>query len=656
MKKNFLRFLPAAFTAGLFFAVVGAHWAALNQFGSDMPHWDQWDAEGLNLFAPWFEHDHFWAHLFQPHNEHRIVVTKLQNFALTLLAGQWDTRLECAANALIHAALAVAFWLAARRWIAARWQAPLFVALAALFAAPVAWQNVLGGFHSQQYWLLLFSFVAMVLLPFARTWSVRWWMGALAAALALLTQASGFFAALVVFGVVAFRWWRRETSRREIWPTLALTLALIAAGWLTRVEVTGHEPLKAKTAHDFFLYLARSLQWPAPRDDTWLAAVLWLPWLVVVWLVASKRSEGGHALREKSASPAGLAIAALGGWTFAQIVATAYARGANADYPAPRYVDTLKFGMAVNALATAWLLSEFKLQEGRFKNGQLDRNARPGRFFLLPSRILSLAWLGVFAWGLYDATHITLAHDMPEARSFYREAEAHMRGYLMTNDPAQLSFNEIPYPDRDALIDRLRHASLRAILPVSIRPPLPMKPAAPSTVFFENHASQIHPDVAPHHGISPNTGVLTSHPTWGSFGASGAAATGEWTSAPLSASLGGWLKFETAGDLGREGVALELRDAQTHALLAEVRPTKVPGEGWRAAYVRAPRGPFVVVARDASPERWLAFSGPVEMSSLSYFAWQTVKNGWLVFELTVSLSALLGLGAVLARRSGAAAG
>ena len=88
MKKFFLGLLPLAWPACLFFIVVGAHWAAFEKFGSDIPNWDQWDAEGLNLLAPWFEHDHFVQHLFQPHNEHRVVVTKLQNLVLTLANGQ----------------------------------------------------------------------------------------------------------------------------------------------------------------------------------------------------------------------------------------------------------------------------------------------------------------------------------------------------------------------------------------------------------------------------------------------------------------------------------------------------------------------------------------------------------------------------------------
>jgi hypothetical protein len=631
MRKFFLGLLPIAWPVLLFFIVVGAHWAAFDRFGSDIPNWDQWDAEGLNLLAPWFEHDHFVAHLFQPHNEHRVVVTKLQNLVLTLANGQWDARLESVFNATLHAALAVAFWIAGWRWLAGSKRrtvllALLFAALAALFAAPVAWQNILGGFHSQQYWLLLFSFAAMVLLPFASPWGARWWAGALAAGVALLTMGSGFFAALVVFGLVALRLAKGAITFRGAWPTVVLTLALVAIGWVTRVEVDYHQALKAKNAQDFFLSILHSLQWPAPRAYSSLAAVLWLPWLLVAW----------RALRAKTESRDALAIVALGGWVLAQIIATAYARGVGGDYPASRYMDTLAFGTAANVLALAWLL------------------ARPttSRALTFVRATFGVAWLGVFAWGVTDLGRLAIMVEMPDVKRFYVKAEAHMRGYLATNDPAQLDFPDIPYPGAASLIERLNHASLAALLPVSIRAPLALRPANASAAFVANFATPLHLNTAPRRGLSSNIGALVSIPSWGSFNERGPAATGTWTSAPLTSPLGAWLKFEVAGDLGREGVTLELRDAATHSFLTAIRPEKIPGNTWRAVYVPAPRAPFVVVARDESTQHWLAFGAPVEMGSLSYLAWQCAKNGWLVFQIAVGTTTLLGFTALTLRRTG----
>ena len=646
MLKKFLRpaVLTAALAASLFFLVLGAKWATFDRYGSAMPDWDQWDAEGLQLLAPWFEHDHFLSHLFQPHNEHRVVATKLQNLALTLLNGQWDSRLESTFNAALHSLLAVAFWLLAVRLLRPAPVSPssplplspsftlptLWLLTAAIFGLPLAWQNILGGFHSQQYWLLILSFAAMTTLPFARTWGAAWWAGLAAAALALLTMGSGFLAAAVVLAVVGFRAVRRDMTWRAAWPTLVFMAVLIAIGALTRVEVYYHQQLKAKTVHDFVFSLLRSLEWPL-RDHDWAGAILWLPWVLAAVRVFRSR--------DPKESRAGQTIVALGGWVLVQLLATAYARGAGADYPASRYMDTPAFGLMANGLALAWLAS-------------LSFPLAPSRRLALTT--LGLAWTVALGVGLWAIVDVNLRNDLPDAKKYYLKAESHVRGFLATDDPAQLAFPDIPYPSAGSLIERLAHPSLRALLPTIVRPPLPLVSApAPSGVFLENRASQLLLDTAPRHGLSPVTPALASSPTWGSFNPlTGPAATGEWTSAPLTSPLGAWLKFETAGHVGEPGVSLELRDARTNALLANVRPTKIPGDTWRAAYLRAPREPFIVVARDTDPARWLAFSAPVEMGSLSHWAWRATKHGLLIAICAATVSALLAFAALFLCRAG----
>ena len=132
--------------------------------------------------------------------------------------------------------------------------------------------------------------------------------------------------------------------------------------------------------------------------------------------------------------------------------------------------------------------------------------------------------------------------------------------------------------------------------------------------------------------------------TWGTFAAAGA--TGWWKSHPLTPGNFGWLKFETAGALAQpgSGVSLSLLDAQTGATLAAVAPTKSPGDTWRAAYVRMPAVPFVVAASDTAAAPWLAFSPPVEMGAGSYWAWQAVKNGALLFWFALGATLLCTLG------------
>ena len=647
------------YAACLFCVVLGLKWATFDRFGSAMPDWDQWDAEAYHAIIPWFEHDHFLQNIFTPHNEHRVVLTKLQNLALTVLNGQWDARLQAVTNAILHSALATALWLLAVRLVTPSPRLPLspspplplspspplpasptlllpalWLLAVALFGLPLAWQNVLGGFHSQQYWLLVTSFAAIVTLPFARPLTFRWWLGAAAATLALLTMGSGLLAAAVVIVVVAFRIFRGDTTARAVWPTLALCAALVAVGAATRVEVDHHAHMQVKTLHDFVFSLLHSLQWPVPSGYDGLAIILWLPWFLVAMSVLRRRPDFSPPATVHLAQT----ITALGGWVLVQLLATAYARGAGADFPASRYMDTLTFGAMVNALCLAWLLRSPA-------SSAWSHTLRLSSFRITPLRALSLAWLVTFLFGAHDLVTRNLDTEMPDAKKYYIAAEAHMRGYLATDDPAQLAFPEIPYPSAGGIIDRLSHACVRALMPAVLRAPLALRSTAPSP-FAENHASQRSLATAPRLGLSPATVPLASSPTWGSFDpTTGPASTGEWTSAPLTSPLGAWLKFETAGQLGASPatLSLELRDPTTHALLATVAPSKLPGDTWRAAYVRAPGTPFVVVARDADPARWLAFSAPVEMGHLSYLASRCTKHGLLLAQLAAALAALLTL-------------
>lgn len=623
--RSFRPALPAAFAAILFLLVLGAKWAIVDRYGSAMPDWDQWDAEGLELLIPWFARDNFLSHLFHPHNEHRVILTKLQTLALTLLNGQWDSRLLCVVNAVLHSAVAAAFWWVGRRWVAARWQPALFLLTAALFGLPFAWQNILGGFHSQQYWLVALSFVTIAALPDARPWSGGWWVAVGIAALALLTMGSGLLAAAVAFAVVGFRILRGETAARAAWPTLAAAGLITAIGLITRVEVDFHANLKATGVRDFVLSTLRSMEWPL-RDQDWAGPILWLPWLLGLGRLLARRPEPGRAPPDPRA---GETIAALGGWVMLQMLATAYARGVGADYPASRYMDTLAVGAFANGAALAWLASEPQLRRG----------------WRLTLGLVAAAWLALLGTGLTKLTVQAFEHDLPGARSYYGKAESYMRGYLATNDPAQLAFPDIPYPSAETLIERLANPPLRAAMPAVLRAPLPLAPAAETSgegnVFRENLARSLVHREPPTAGLDPRTPPLDYVRTWGSFGTAGAAATGEWRSGPLIAPLRAWLRFETAGHLGEPGVRLELQDARTGRPLAEVRPSRTPGNAWRAAYVRAPRDPFVVVARDTDATRWLAFGPPVEVGHLSYRAWRASKHGLLILWLATGAAVLL---------------
>jgi len=613
LKKFSTVVAPGGFALCLFAFILGVRWAVFDRYGMTLPEWDQWDAEGLKLLAPWYNQDQFLGALFTPHNEHRVVLTKLLNLGLTVANGHWDQRLEATFNALFPASIAVAFFLLARRHLTRRWLGAFGVFLGFILAFPFAWQNVLGGFHSQQFFLVGLALIAIALLPFSKPWSGRWWIGAAAALLGLFSMASGFFGAVVVIGLLGVQYFRRERTLRSAWPTLVVCVAISALGWFTRHEFAPHASLKAQNLHDFAFTIIRSLQWPAPLS-TWFALVLWLPW---TWLVARVVFSSRPLSAPHRAF--GYFILGLGVWVALQLVATGYARGAGGPPPASRYIDTLVFGLIANALALMWLAAPELL-------------AQPTRRLLA---VAALAWVGIFAWGAPTELRQIFRDDLPAVKVYHDYCEINVRNYLYTGNEKFLDHEEIPYPGAIAFLERIGVPALRQILPVTVRTPL--KVVAASSTFISAGVQILYP---PAPGLSPNTPPLTYRRTWGSY-VEAAASTGdrEYTSAPLRAPLGGYLKFEISGDVTASGNHLELRDAFTGAKLTSIRPDKAPGASWRAAYVPAPSEKFVIYARGAKGAPPFAFSEPVEMPTGSYCAWILNKNGQLIaiFSLMIAL-------------------
>ena len=617
--NSFVRRLPqfhvVALAASLFVIAIGGRWLVLDRFGSDLPVWDQWDAEGLQLLSPWFAKDRFLSHLFEPQNEHRIVVTKLQNLALTLAAGQWDARLQCAANAALAAGFAVALWLLARRWTPPASHPGLFVIIAALFALPFAWHNIIGGLHSAQHWLLWSALLCLWLLPFARPWSKSWFVGALAAIAGLFTLGSGAIAAALVVGLLGLRWWQGHATLRTVWPALAVAAAAVVAGVLTRVEVSYHAQLKATTLAEFLLSMARGLQWPDASPRAWLVAgFLWLPWLLVTARAFRRVNPESDRIAQT--------IAVIGGWIVLQLLATAYARGAGAGYPAPRYMDTLAFGTATNAIALAWLFSAASRRWPTFAVWTLFAGG----------------WLAVVGFGLHRLTKSAWNDALPASHRYVKAAEFNARLYLATGDRTALASSDIPYPGADNFIHRVSRPGIAPLLPASIRPGLPLLTANPGHSGFELIPA----------GSTPPRLLPSGHPrlpwvTCSSLPAdAGTSGTGDWHSAPISAVLSGWLEFYIAGSPGEAGLSLELRDAKTGAVLRTIALPASAALSWRPFHTQAPRQPFVIAARDSSPDTGFAFSAPVEMSTLSYWAMRGCQSALVLIVIGAGAAFVVG--------------
>jgi hypothetical protein len=445
-------------------AILGAKFGLIDRYGSDLPYWDQWDAEGARLFRPYVEGTLPAADLFAPHNEHRPLFTRL--LALLLLeAGdrQWDGRIQLVANALLHASIALLL-------LGLVWHAlpPLAVIpftgfLALAFGSPVSWENTLVGFQSQFYFVLLFStlHVGATLLARPRSWI--WWVAPLAGMAALFSMASGVLSAVAILAAMAIRALRdRRFSSGDAYVVVGNAL-LIIAGWLLRVDVAGHAALKAGS--------------PAVWLDAWLHQFSWpivSLWAAPLGLVAPLATAVAYG-RKQIDGPVALAL--LGGcaWFCLQAAAIAYARGAEGHGYASRYTDILAIGQVIGALALAYLA--VTARQTRARVGWL---------------VLTVAFMVVGVWGQSRQAGETQRNSLQVFPAVNEARIVSVRRYLANRDPAFFKkepWDELPYPSAAYLAQLLDTPSIRALQPASVRPPPVFSVDASATRGFGAYAN-----------------------------------------------------------------------------------------------------------------------------------------------------------------------
>src|SRR6187402_2983376 len=87
---RFLSFCPWVIRPGFLvvaalLSIAGSKFTLIDNSGSDVPYGDQWYGEVACTYAPSVSGEFGVARLFAPHNEHRIVFTRLTDLALLQL-------------------------------------------------------------------------------------------------------------------------------------------------------------------------------------------------------------------------------------------------------------------------------------------------------------------------------------------------------------------------------------------------------------------------------------------------------------------------------------------------------------------------------------------------------------------------------------------
>jgi hypothetical protein len=581
----------------LFCTIVGARLWLISIFGSPLPFLDQWDAEAAFLFKPWLENTLRWPDLFAPHNEHRIVLTRLLALGLLQANGQWDALLEMTVNAVLCGFIGVGIAAGLLKILGREYRVPVLAAVTLWLALPFAHENTLWGFQSAFYFLLCFSFLAIWGLGFFPPYSWKWWLGAAGAALACCSTGSGFFAAGVVLILEAMRLLSKRRRFMEAAPTCLLAVCVLAVGLNFRVTFLPHEALKAESAEAWLRVFARSLAWPYCSLPI-LSVAAYLPWAICAFLIASNRTTDRTRLE---------ILFALGIWVIIHAAAIAYARGEHGNIPiSSRYMDILGLGAVVNALCVVALITTL----------------RPGRR-RVPALVLAAIWIAGSFFGAVQLGFEKLTAG--PGREALLPMEENLRAYVATRDRKYLE-GDRPYPDANRLANILDDPTIRKILPAVVRPALPVEIRQEAGDPFIPNGYPAEVPNAPY------------EKAWGSFSDAGPKARGSWESARINPTLP-YLQFVAAGN-PRGATALSLRNVETGKEARLSVQTRID-KNWWGGIVRVPGHPLHIIARDDSMEDWIAFREPRELGRLSYFTEQIISNRQNLFRVGVALLAMI---------------
>lgn len=444
----------------LFLIIVGAKLVVISLYSSPLPFFDQWQGEGKNLLIPWVEGRLSWADLFAPHNDHRILWTRLLVLGLFVLNQQWDTQVEMIVAAGLHALCAVVLgWIIIRR-LGRQWETPILIALLLLFGLPFDWEDTLsGGFQSQFYFLILFSIVTIWGLAAHPPASWKWWAGVGAAVASWFSIASGPLATAAVAGWMILRLFRGAGPRRSSWFTLLTALVLTITGLSLRPTNGMPGALDPKSPLDFVTVFAGLLSWPV--QSPFAAGVMYLPLAMLLW----KWLRTPVANRPDRASDF---LIPLGCWIVLQTAALAYVRNRYSDpLQISRYMVLFAPGVLVNLGCVAVLARDWPVWQIRGRRRTLGFS-------------LALITLALLLFNLGRLTREALHGHLPTMKENNNRQRENIAAFLASGGNPKTfegkSVHDLQSDFIPELMELLRNPSLRRILPASVHAPLEFAP------------------------------------------------------------------------------------------------------------------------------------------------------------------------------------
>lgn len=429
---------------GMFLVLFGTKAALIGGYGSSMPFWDQWDGEAAFLYLPYLKGELSLSMLLDSHNEHRILVGRLLALGLFELAGGWDPLLQMLVNAVLHATFLVLLVRVLAKLLPENEQAGLVFATMLLFILPIGWENIIAGFQSQFYLLLIFSLLSIMAFARAPAFSPIWFLGIAAAVAGYFSMASGALTLFAVAGVIISQMITRRRSGWKEWLALALLIALglVMLKYVDHVE--GHDGLKAESLQEFlsaFILLAG-----LPLVTILGAAIVHAPIIGIAVQIFT------HPEECKSVH---WIVLGMSGWVALQILSLAYGRAE--VVASSRYLDLVIIALPVNYAALRYFARRFDATLTKAKWGA----------------IISSVWLWLMVVGLAIGISLNPFPGMFDRAALRPMQMQNVRNYLASGNLEDLDnkpFQHIPYPSAQRLASLLSDPIIRSFLPIPVRP------------------------------------------------------------------------------------------------------------------------------------------------------------------------------------------
>lgn len=295
-----------------------------------VPFLDQWNGIGKDLFVPLLSGNLAMTDLWRIHNEHPLILTRLQSLILYFVNDRhWDPLLEIVVNAQLHIITFLGLIAIFKSFYKSHWQWWLLASFLIVWISPHAYENTLWGFQNTFYYLLGFSFASLYFLIVGKPFGKLWFLGVLFAALAIISQRSGLLAPLCAGLAIGARSFQSSFNRRDIFASIFLLAS--ASAVMVLIPSNTNASLKASNFEEFFGALGTAFAWPWFKSP-WLAGFMLIPLFVWFETSASRLS----ALKEKD-------FFLLAAWLFigGNIVAIAWFRCRDVCYLTSRHSEII---------------------------------------------------------------------------------------------------------------------------------------------------------------------------------------------------------------------------------------------------------------------------------------------------------------------------